>query len=268
MINKKVINVAVAGVCGRMGSTIISLLQKTPDMKAVWIFESKNHPSTGTEIVPGLRIEDNFEKCPCVDVLIDFTTPQATLANLKIAREKRIKVVIGTTGFSEQQMATIQSFSGEIPILISPNMSVGVNIMMKLVELAAGMLGKDYEVEIVETHHHNKKDAPSGTALKLGEIINRVKSRNAREGFVYGRSGTPGPRTSDEIGIHAIRISDVVGEHTVMFGGKGEILEISHRCFTREAFAQGALIAARFIAQKETGFYQMADVIDWLKRPS
>ncbi len=163
-------------------------------------------------------------------------------------------------------MDTIKSVAEKIPVLVSPNMSIGVNIMMKLVELATAMLGRDYEVEIVETHHHNKKDAPSGTALKLGEIINSVRGKQSREGFICGRSGTPGPRTLDEIGIHAIRISDVVGEHSVMFGGKGEILEISHRCFTREAFAQGALIAARFIFEKETGFYQMSDVIDWLKK--
>ncbi|MCM8764306.1 MAG: 4-hydroxy-tetrahydrodipicolinate reductase, partial [Candidatus Omnitrophica bacterium] len=143
--------------------------------------------------------------------------------------------------------------------------SIGVNIMMKLVENAAGLLGKDCEVEIIETHHHNKKDAPSGTALKLGEIINSVRKREAREGFVYGRSGIPGPRTSDEIGIHAVRISEVVGEHIVMFGGKGEILEISHRCFNREAFAGGALIATRFIVEKPAGFYQMSDVIEWLR---
>ncbi|MCM8758511.1 MAG: 4-hydroxy-tetrahydrodipicolinate reductase [Candidatus Omnitrophica bacterium] len=268
MKNERIINVAVAGACGRMGSTIISLLQKTQDMKAVWIFESKNHPSIGAEVFPGLIVRDNFEKCPAADVLIDFTTPEATMENIEIATKKKIKAVIGTTGFSQEHIDKIKSVAKEIPVLVSPNMSIGVNIMMKLVELATTMLGKDYEVEIVETHHHNKKDAPSGTALRIGEIINNVRGKQAREGFIYGRSGTAGPRTPDEIGIHAIRISDVVGEHSVMFGGKGEILEISHRCFTREAFAQGALIAARFIVEKEKGFYQMADVIDWLKKQS
>ncbi|MCX7704866.1 MAG: 4-hydroxy-tetrahydrodipicolinate reductase [bacterium] len=266
-MNRKKILVAVAGACGRMGSTIISLLQKIQDMEAVWLFESKNHPSIGTQAF-GLTINDNFEQCPGADVLIDFTTPEATVVNLEIARKKKIKAVVGTTGFSKEQIERIQSFAGEIPIVISPNMSLGVNIMMKIVESAAEMLGKDYEVEIIETHHHNKKDAPSGTALKLGEIINRVRGREAREGFVYGRTGIPGPRTTDEIGIHAVRISEIVGEHTVMFGGKGEILEISHRCFNRESFAQGALIAAKFIVEKETGLYQMSDVIEWFKKPS
>lgn len=265
---KKQINIAVAGCCGRMGSTIVSLLQKTPDMKAVWVFEARNHNLVGTEIYPGVKIMDNLEQCYGADVLIDFTTPDASISNLEIARKKKMKAIIGTTGFSHRQMEIIHSFSKDIAVLVSPNMSIGVNIMMKLVESAAEMLGPGYEVEILETHHHNKKDAPSGTALKIGEIINRVRNRNARDGFVYGRSGTPGPRTPEEIGIHAIRISDVVGEHTVMFGGKGEILEISHRCFNRESFAQGSLIAARFIVEKEAGFYQMSDVIEWLKKQS
>jgi len=144
-------------------------------------------------------------------------------------------------------------------------MSIGVNIMMKLVQIASEMLGPDYEVEIIETHHHNKKDAPSGTALKLGEIINKTRNKDARSDFVCGRNGIVGPRKSEEIGIHAVRISEIVGEHTVMFGGKGEILEVSHRCFSRESFASGALIAAKFVAGKERGLYEMKDVIEWLR---
>ncbi|MCM8815758.1 MAG: 4-hydroxy-tetrahydrodipicolinate reductase [Candidatus Omnitrophica bacterium] len=262
------IRIAVAGVCGRMGSTIISLLTRTPDFKPVWVFEAKNHPMVGKEILPGLVIKDGLEGCSDADVLIDFTTPEASIANLELARKKKIKAVIGTTGFSMEDNQIIRSFSDEIAVLVSPNMSIGVNIMMNLVKNAAELLGRDYEVEIIETHHHSKKDAPSGTALKLGEIINQVRGRQATNGFVHGRSGRPGPRTPDEIGIHAVRISEVVGEHTVMFGGKGEILEISHRCFNREAFAQGSLIGAKFIVEKPTGFYQMSDVIEWLKKQS
>ncbi|MCM8764988.1 MAG: 4-hydroxy-tetrahydrodipicolinate reductase [Candidatus Omnitrophica bacterium] len=267
-MRKEEIRVAVAGACGRMGSIIISLLSKTSDLKPVWIFEIKNHPAVGTEILPGLVIKDGLEGCTDADVLIDFTTPEASITHLELARKKKMNTVIGTTGFSKEQTELIKSFSKEVAVVVSPNMSIGVNIMMKLVENAAGLLGKDYEVEIIETHHHNKKDAPSGTALKLGEIINLVRGNGARNGFIYGRSGRPGPRSSDEIGIHAVRISEVVGEHTVMFGGKGEILEISHRCFNREAFAQGSLMAARFIFEKPAGFYQMSDVIEWLRNLS
>ncbi len=265
---KKEIRVAVAGACGRMGSTIISLLSKTPDMKPVWVFESKNHPSVGSEVISGLVIKDNLDQCPDADVLIDFTAPEASIMNLEIAKKKGLKSVVGTTGFSKEQIDIIRSFSKEIPVVVSPNMSIGVNIMMKLVEIASQLLGKEYEVEIIETHHHNKKDAPSGTALKIGEIINSVRGKDSREGFVCGRSGNIGQRSPEEIGIHAVRISEVVGEHVVLFGGKGEILEISHRCFNRESFAQGSILAARFIVEKEAGFYQMSDVINWLRKSS
>ncbi|MGC8805276.1 MAG: 4-hydroxy-tetrahydrodipicolinate reductase, partial [Candidatus Ratteibacteria bacterium] len=245
------LKIAVAGVCGRMGSTIVSLLKNRTDMELVWAFESKNHPSIGTEIIPGVNISDDFQKCQGADVLIDFTVPEATIASVKIAQQKNVKIVIGTTGFSQEQLNIIRAASEKIAIVMSPNMSIGVNIMMRLVQMATEMLDKNCEVEIIETHHHNKKDAPSGTALKLGEIINIARSRDARSNFVYGRSGIVGPRKPEEIGIHAVRISEIVGEHTVMFGGKGEILEITHRCFSRESFASGALIAARFIAMKE-----------------
>ncbi|HOK79995.1 MAG TPA: 4-hydroxy-tetrahydrodipicolinate reductase [bacterium] len=258
------LKIAVAGVCGRMGSTIVSLLKNCSDMKLVWAFESKNHPSIGTEIISGVNISDDFQNCQDADVLIDFTVPEATVANVKIAQQKNVKVVIGTTGFSQEQLDIVRAASEKIAIVISPNMSIGMNIMMKLVQMAAEMLGGNYEVEIIETHHHNKKDAPSGTALKLGEIINRTRGMDARSNFVYGRSGMVGSRKPEEIGIHAVRISEIVGEHTVMFGGKGEILEITHRCFSRESFASGALIAAKFIAGKEKGLYEMKDVIDWL----
>lgn len=261
---KKEIKIAVAGACGRMGSTIISLLTKTPDMRTVWAFESKGHPSVGS-VVSDIEIKDNLDECQNAEVLIDFTNPESSIQNLQTAKEKNLKVVIGTTGFSSSQIEIIRNISKEISVVVSPNMSIGVNIMMKLVETAAKMLGKDYEVEIIETHHHHKKDAPSGTALKIGEIINGVRGKKPQQDFVFGRSGIPGPRKTDEIGFHAVRISEVVGEHTVMFGGKGEILEISHRCFSRESFAQGALIAARFVVEKKAGFYQMSDVIDWLK---
>ncbi len=265
-MKEKEIKIAVAGACGKMGSTIISLADKTPGFKIVWTFEVKNHPMVGKEVLPSIFVMDNLDGCSEAEVLIDFTTPESSMANLEIARRKKMNAVVGTTGFTQTQMEQIKSFSKEIAILVSPNMSTGVNIMMKLVHLAAEMLGTDYEVEIVETHHHHKKDAPSGTALRLGEIINNVRNRHPQEGFVCGRKGITGPRKPEEIGIHAIRISDVVGEHSVMFGGAGEILEISHRCFSRESFARGSLLAARFISDKKSGFYQMSDVIDWLKK--
>jgi len=259
------LKIAVAGVCGRMGSTIVSLLKNRADMKLAWAFESKHHPSVGTEGLPGVNIREDFQQCQQADVLIDFTIPEATITNVKIAQQKNVKVVIGTTGFSSEQLDIIKSASEKTAIVMSPNMSIGVNIMMKLVQIASEMLGPDYEVEIIETHHHNKKDAPSGTALKLGEIINKTRNKDARSDFVCGRNGIVGPRKSEEIGIHAVRISEIVGEHTVMFGGKGEILEVSHRCFSRESFASGALIAAKFVAGKERGLYEMKDVIEWLR---
>jgi 4-hydroxy-tetrahydrodipicolinate reductase len=266
-MNEEKIKVAVAGASGRMGSTIISLLNKCPDMQLAWAFEAKGHTSIGKEVLPGIKISDGFENAPqSVDVLIDFTSPEATLTNIEHAKKKKTKLVIGTTGFSQEQMITIKDAANHIPLIISPNMSIGVNIMMEIVESATRMLGDDYEVEIIETHHHNKKDAPSGTALKIGEIVNRVRNRKDREGFVYGRQGKPGPRTKDEIGIHSVRISEIIGEHSVLFGGTGEILEITHKCFSRESFASGAISAARFIYSKSQGFYEMKDVIDWLRK--
>jgi len=265
---KNKIKIAVAGACGRMGSTIINLVKSQPDVELVWAFEVKNHPSIGKEIASGIRIADGFEKCENADVLIDFTVPQSTIDNLFIAKQKKVKTVIGTTGFSQNDIEKIKAIANDIAIVMSPNMSIGVNIMMEIVELATKLLGKDFEVEIIETHHHNKKDAPSGTALKISEIINRARGMDEKAGLVFGRHGITGPRTPEEIGIHAIRISEVVGEHTVMFGGRGEILEISHRCFSRESFAQGAIIAAKFISDKDKGLYQMKDVIAWLRASS
>jgi 4-hydroxy-tetrahydrodipicolinate reductase len=194
-------------------------------------------------------------------VLIDFTRPEGTLAHLAICRELGTKVVIGTTGFADAQKAEIADHARHIAITLAPNMSVGVNVVMKLLDTAARMLSEGYDIEIIEAHHRHKVDAPSGTALKMGEVVATALGRNLKDCAVYGREGVTGERDPSTIGFATIRGGDVVGDHTVLFAGIGERIEITHKSSSRATYAQGSLRAARFLASRESGLFDMNDVL-------
>jgi 4-hydroxy-tetrahydrodipicolinate reductase len=195
------------------------------------------------------------------DVLIDFTRPEGTLEHVKACRDLRRAIVIGTTGFSAAQLEAIRDAARAIPVVMAPNMSVGVNVAMKLVDLAARALGSDYDVEVFEVHHKLKVDAPSGTALKLGEIAARARGTTLERDGIFGRQGTTGERKPGAIGFSVARGGDIVGDHTVFFAGPGERIEITHRSSSRATYAQGALRAARFVHGKPPALYDMDDVL-------
>ena len=261
--------VIVSGGCGRMGSRIIHLLREDPELELAGVVEVNSHLSVGKTLneaigVKGLTviIESDLKKViDGGDVVVEFSTPEATISHLEIARAHQKAVVVGTTGLTDSQMELLRVASEDVPILVSPNMSVGVNLLFKLTEEAASALGKGYDVEIIEAHHHFKKDAPSGTAKRLAEIIARAKGADLSKTGVYGRSGLVGPRPEEEIGIHAVRAGDIVGEHTVIFAGTGERIELIHRATSRDTFVSGALKAAKFITGKPAGLYSMQDAL-------
>jgi 4-hydroxy-tetrahydrodipicolinate reductase len=194
-------------------------------------------------------------------VLIDFTRPEGTMAHVKVCRQLGVKLVIGTTGFSDAQKAEIQAASQDIAIVMAPNMSVGVNVTLKLLEMAAVALAADYDIEIIEAHHRHKVDAPSGTALKMGEVIAQALGRDLKQCAVFDRQGHTGARPDNAIGFSTIRGGDIVGDHTVLFAGDGERIEITHKSASRMSYAQGAIRAARFLSQHKTGFFDMHDVL-------
>ncbi len=210
----------------------------------------------------GVLISDELEHI--IDegeVLIEFTDPDTTLDHLGMAIEHNKAMVIGTTGFSDEQLEEIKEIAPQIPCVMAPNMSVGVNLLFKLAKEIAPVLGDDYDIEIVEAHHRKKKDAPSGTAMRIAEILAKALGRNLKGVGVYGRKGITGERTKKEIGIHAVRAGDIVGEHTITFAGTGERIEITHRAHSRDTFAQGALRAVKFVAKAKKGLYDMQDVL-------
>ena len=195
-------------------------------------------------------------------VLIDFTRPEGTLAHLKVCRELGVNAVIGTTGFGEGQQAKIADAARDIAIVMAPNMSVGVNVTLKLLEMAAKALATGYDIEVIETHHRHKVDAPSGTALKMGEVIAQALGRDLKKCGVYGRVGETGERDPSSIGFSAIRGGDIVGDHTVLFAGTGECIEITHKAASRATYAEGSLRAVRFLAGKRSGLFDMFDVLE------
>ena len=267
MINP--VAVVVNGVMGRMGLQIARLLSQNASFRIVGGIERKGHSSVGVDI--GLLIQgknsgvtvtdDPARVTEHIDCIIDFSTPASTLAILEYAKNKKISLVIGTTGLSKEETETIRRAGEETAIVQSPNMSVLVNLLFKLVELAARTAGDGFDAEIVEAHHKNKIDAPSGTALKLADIIAHAYNRQLADAARYERHGQIGARPRGEIGIQSLRGGDIVGEHTVMFIGTGERLEITHRATSRENFAQGALLAAQWLAGKNPGVYTMGDVL-------
>lgn len=263
------IKVTVCGAAGRMGSRIIALSKDYSDIKIVGAVEAKNNSKLGLDagVVAGIeelgvKIVDDIEKIINItDVVVNFTSPEATLEHLEIVKKYKKSIVIGTTGFSNDQLALIQQSSKEIPIVLSPNMSIGVNLLFKILKDVAKVLGDNYDVEIIEAHHRMKKDAPSGTAIKMAKVIAEALGRNFDEVVVYARKGMIGERTTKEIGIQTIRAGDIVGEHTVIFGGLGERIEITHKASSRDTFARGALRAAIWLYGKSAGLYDMGDVL-------
>ena len=195
------------------------------------------------------------------DVIIDFASPRGSIESLEYARDRGLGVVIGTTGFSPDQMGRIRELTRSVRCVLSPNMSVATNLMFKIVQDVARVLGSEYDIEILEAHHHLKKDAPSGTALKLGELLAQAVGREFSQVGVYGRKGMLGERPKSEIGIHSIRAGDIIAEHTVLFGGVGERLEITHRAHNRDTFARGAVRAAQWVVNQTNGLYDMHDVL-------
>ncbi len=261
------VRIGIMGARGRMGRAIteLAVADESVEISAIW--EVSRHPDLGKTLRDfGVEARTNPKLdvfpagLPEVDVVIDFTTPQATLSAVEEVERLEKKIVIGTTGFSDAERQRIRRAGDKIAVVMSPNMSLGVNLLFVLTQLAVSVLPDNYEVEIVEAHHHHKKDAPSGTAMKIWEIIKTARNLSDDK-LVAGRKGITGPRSPDEVGIHAIRCADIVGEHTVMFGVEGERLELTHRASSRYAFARGALLAAKFVHQEAKGLYDMLDVM-------
>jgi 4-hydroxy-tetrahydrodipicolinate reductase len=262
------IKLAVAGGSGRMGRALVEAVQGASDLKIAAVLEKKGNVNVGKdagELVGapcGVRIGDDVAKAIVgADVFVDFTHPEGTIAHLAGCRKARVNMVIGTTGFGDAQRKQIADAADDIAIVMSPNFSVGVNVAFRLLDAAARALGQGYDVEIVEAHHRHKVDAPSGTALRMGEVVAQALGRDLKRDAVYGRQGVTGARKDETIGFATVRGGDLVGDHTVMFIGAGERLEISHRASSRSNFAVGALRAARFVAAQKTGLFDMADVL-------
>ena len=261
--------VVVCGAMGRMGKAILSILAEGAyDLKLSGAVETKGHPAIGVDVAAagagcsGVIVSDDFEAAITkADVAIDFTTAENSARNAVIAAAAGKPIVIGSTGIKAQQMEAIREAARKTAIVQSPNMSIGVNLMFRVAADVARVLGDDYDVEIVETHHRFKKDAPSGTAVKLADVVASALGREMKDVGVYGREGMVGERTRREIGVFAMRSGDVVGEHTIVFGGIGERFEITHRAHSRDTFARGAVRAARWILGKPPGLYDMSDVL-------
>jgi 4-hydroxy-tetrahydrodipicolinate reductase len=263
------INAIVLGAAGRMGRMVINAIQSAEGITCVGAVEAAGHPSIGQDagVVAGLgelgvRIEADLKAAMAKGaVVIDFTAAEASLKNMEIAAQLREPMVVGSTGFSSQQMEQVRELTETFPCVLAPNMSIGVNLMFQIVEQVARILGANYDCEIIEAHHRMKKDAPSGTALRLGEVAARGLGRKWEEVAVYGRKGLIGERSKKEIGLQVIRAGDIVGEHTVLFGGMGERIEITHRAHSRDTFARGAVRAARWVVNQKPGLYDMGDVL-------
>ncbi|HMC17046.1 MAG TPA: 4-hydroxy-tetrahydrodipicolinate reductase [Albitalea sp.] len=262
------LRVAIAGASGRMGHMLVEAVLAADDMQLTGALDVAGSPAIGQDAAQflgktsGVKIESDLRAgLANADVLIDFTRPEGTLAHLAACRERGVKVVIGTTGFSDAQKAEIAEHARHIAIMLAPNMSVGVNVMLKLLDAAARALSQGYDIEIIEAHHRHKVDAPSGTALAMGEVVATALGRDLKQCAVYGREGTTGERDPSTIGFATIRGGDIFGDHTVLFAGTGERIEITHKSGSRVSYAQGSLRAARFLASRPTGLYGMNEVL-------
>ena len=260
--------IAVAGASGRMGRMLIEAVAESDDCVLAGALDVAGSPGIGSDAAAflgkpaGVRVTaDPAQGLQNAKFLIDFTRPEGTLAYLRACRETGVAAVIGTTGFSDAQKAEIAAAARDIAIVMAPNMSVGVNVTLKLLEMAAKAMSTGYDIEIVETHHRHKIDAPSGTALKMGEVIAEALGRDLKDCAVYAREGVTGERDPSTIGFQSLRGGDIVGEHTVMFAGTGERIEITHRSSSRMNYAAGSLRAVRFLAGKKAGLFDMFDVL-------
>ena len=261
--------IAVTGAAGRMGKAIINATMTVPEAGISGALERADSPfigkdageNAGREKV-GVKITSSADKAfKDADAIIDFTMPEASLEFLTYAVKHKKAVVLGTTGFSHHQREEIKEISQKIPVVMAPNMSVGVNLLLKLVHDAAAAIGRDYDIEIIEAHHRHKKDAPSGTAIRIAEVIADAVGRDLDKVAVYERKGIIGERRHDEIGIQTIRAGDIVGDHTVIFAAPGERIELAHKASSRDTFAAGAVRAALWLASKPAGLYDMQDVL-------
>ena len=264
----RILNIAVAGASGRMGQMLVKAVRAAPDCRLTGALDLLGSPALGSDAAAflgqhaGVHITaDLTQGLAGADVLIDFTRPEGTMAHLQRCRALGVKLIIGTTGFSEPQKAEIAAAAQDIAIVMAPNMSVGVNVTLKLLELAAQALATGYDIEIIEAHHRHKVDAPSGTALQMGEVIAGALGRNLKDCAVFAREGVTGERDPSSIGFATIRGGDIVGDHTVLFAGTGERIEISHKSSSRATYAQGGLRAARFLANRPRGLFNMFDVL-------
>lgn len=262
--------IAVNGAMGRMGKRISTLIiEEVEDLHLTAAIERNGYPGTGTDIGTllglesiGVNLVDSFDKLSSnVDVLIDFSLPEVAIRAIEFASDKGISFVTGTTGLTSEDKETIKAMADKVPCVMAPNMSVGINLLLKVLGQVASIIGQDYDIEIVEAHHRLKKDAPSGTALRMAEVIACPLNRDIEKVGVYTRKGIIGERSKTEIGIQTIRAGDIVGEHTVLFATPGERIEFTHKASSRDTFARGAIRAAQWVYGKKPGLYDMQDVL-------
>ncbi|MFH1731307.1 MAG: 4-hydroxy-tetrahydrodipicolinate reductase [Planctomycetota bacterium] len=260
------LRVGINGAAGRMGRRLVALVSERDDMIVVAALECDDSAALGRDAgqvagIGPINVPVTAEIQARPDVLMDFSSPDSTVARARECAKAEVALVVGTTGLDAEQVSALEEAARAVPCVYAPNMSVGVNVLAKLAKLAAHALGPDFDVEVIEAHHRFKKDAPSGTALKLARAAAEGLGRELDEAGVYGRHGIVGERTAQEIGVHAVRAGDIVGEHTVLFGALGEHVELKHSAHSRDTFVRGALRAARFIAGKKPGMYTMEDVL-------
>jgi 4-hydroxy-tetrahydrodipicolinate reductase len=258
------LKIVIAGSSGRMGQVLIEAVNSAPDCVLYGALERVGSANIAKPAIftDGILISDDVaETLRGADALIDFTRPEGTLAHLALCRKLGVNIIIGTTGFSAEQKQQITDAGKDIGVVFAPNMSVGVNLTFKLLEIAAKVLNEGYDIEVVEAHHRHKVDAPSGTALRMGEVVAEALGRDLSECAVYGREGVTGERDPSTIGFATVRGGDIVGDHTVMFAGIGERVEITHKASSRMTFAQGALRAARYLSTSGAGEFDMQDVL-------
>ena len=263
------VKVGINGAGGRMGKTLIQASAGYENLALGAAFEIFSSDAIGHDAgemagigKSNVNVSDNLAgEINSIDVLIDFTLPECTMQSLQVCQKNNKAMVIGTTGLSDKQKQLLTDASKDIAIVFAPNMSVGVNLCLKLLQAAAKILGDDYDVEIIEAHHRHKVDAPSGTALRMGEMVAETLGRDLNECAIYGRQGHTGERNAKTIGFETIRAGDIVGDHTVMFSGIGERVEITHKATSRMTFAQGAMRAASWLSKKSNGLYDMQDVL-------
>lgn len=261
--------IAVCGAAGRMGKTILEICNDTDGVEVGAAVEHPDSTLLGADAgeVAGIGklgvniVDDINHAVDDFDVLIDFTLAESVLNNVEKCRSSNKAMVIGTTGLSDKQKANLEMAANDIAIVFAPNMSIGVNLCLKLLQMAASVIGNDTDIEIIEAHHRHKKDAPSGTALRMGEVVAETIGRDLKECAVYGREGVTGERDDKTIGFETIRAGDIVGEHTVMFASAGERVEITHKATSRKTFASGAVRAAQWLVDKEAGLFDMQDVL-------